>query len=106
MKNKISGSGKRVEPETAMKGMKVVKPGGETIKGYPVISGVECVEFVGDDGESVIIPLDPEKAYGDLWRGWCDFLGNDNVDEVCEGMTPTQRAKELEHVRRNREGRG
>lgn len=68
-------------------------------------------EFIGDDqffevvsgGESYWLPVDPEKIYGRTgeWRGWCDFLGNDNIEEVCQGMTPEERAREIDHVQRN-----
>ena len=57
-------------------------------------NGDEWFEIVTDDGP-IMLPSDPEKTYSRTgeWRGWCDFLGSDNVDKVCSEMTPEERPR-------------
>jgi hypothetical protein len=65
-------------------------------------NGDEWFEVLTDDGLA-LIPCDPEKTYSRTgeWRGWCDYLGNDDIDEVCRGMTPEERARETDHIIKN-----
>lgn len=62
------------------------------------------------DGKSAWLPDEPDKVYARTgeWRGWCAFLGHDDIDKVTEGMTADERAVEIQHVinNRRREKRG
>ena len=79
-------------------------PNGPTGQRETDANGNEWIGVMTDDGP-IMLPSDPEKTYSRTgeWRGWCDFLGNDDVEEVCKDMTPEERAREMEHVRRNSE---
>ncbi len=66
------------------------------------INGDEFLKLF-ENGKEVLLPCDPETFYGRTgeWRGWCSFLGNDNIDEVCDGITPEEKAREIEWVLKN-----
>ena len=68
-----------------------------------MIDGEEAFE-VEENGKKSYIPCHPDIVYGKTgeWKGWCNWLGNDNFEEVCEGMTPEERSKEADYVIDNR----
>ena len=63
-------------------------------------------EVIREDGVSVYLPEHPDVVYTKqgTWKGWCNFLGLTNVEEVCEvceGMTKEERAIEMDHAINN-----
>ena len=55
-------------------------------------------------GEEKLMPQHPDVVYTRTgeWRGWCHWLGSDDVAKVCEGMTDKERAIEEAHVSYNK----
>lgn len=68
-----------------------------------VIDGDEYFE-VYHDGSFGWIPVHPDVVYGRTgeWKGWCDFLGSNDFEEVTKGMTPEEKQTEWAYYCQNR----